>query len=408
MKKLLCVFFCLLLTALTLVGCGEAERDEWLNKEDGKYKDYDTDNTIPEVSLNLYIVVEDETWNGEGVVIPSDTQGKLGVITQSINTVNNAIKDFTSTNYHTEVNVVYVKASEYDTTVLEAVNAENSDAKAANIVLVNSYTLMQELYATGKICPVDSYLATTKFGRLNTSIPSSLFEASKLETVVDGVSTKKLYTIPNNHTIGDYEYLLLNKNFARELKINETVARSLKSYREAYELIASVAPALYLDRIEDMLTLHRGSYNDRFAYEEQGYYCNVVKNPIADKNEAFCSAFAIVDRNSPNASVDVNERAMEIIYNINMNVELRNLLQYGVAGTNYKLAHDGASIKELLGGSNCYSMNYLYTGNIMNAYLCEEIGWNKEAMENATHQNADSVTLEATMSEGSDNQNAGK
>ena len=34
MKKLFCVLFCLLFTALMLVGCGDVERGEWLG--DGK------------------------------------------------------------------------------------------------------------------------------------------------------------------------------------------------------------------------------------------------------------------------------------------------------------------------------------------------------------------------------------
>ena len=149
-----------------------------------------------------------------------------------------------------------------------------------------------------------------------------------------------------------------------------------------------------VDNLSNLLTLTSGSYEDRALYISQGYFCNIVKMPIADKNEAFLSAFAIVDRNTDGSSVDINERAMEIVYNINMNVELRNLLQYGVAGTNYKLdMNDDTVISELLKGPNTYTMNLLYTGNVMNAYVCEEIGWNSTTKANTEEQNKDSVTV---------------
>ena len=407
MKKLFCILFCLLFTALMLVGCGDVERGEWLGdgKDDegkidgGKYDGYETINTVPEIDINLYIVVEDATWNSEGVVIPSNATDNFSVVTQATNTVNNAIKDYTATNYHTRVNVVYIKASEYDTKVMTAVNAENNDAKAANIVLVNSYSLMQDLYATGKLCPLDSYLATTKYGRLNTAIPTSLLNASKFDvTAADDSTSKVLYSIPNNHVIGSYEYLLINKNDAIALNISESAALALDSYEAAYELVSNAISATNSSKsCEDVIALVSGAYEDRAEYIANGYYCNVVKNPIADKNEAFLSAFAIINRNTEGGKVDVNDRAMEIIYNINTNPALRNLLQYGVAGTNYELnAENDEVINKLYTGPNYYSMNLVYTGNIMNAYLCEEIGWNEETKANAIAQNADSITVDQT------------
>ena len=386
MKKLFCILFCLIFTTFALVGCGDVERDEWLGQgtnEDGnvvggKYDGYPTVSEIPDIAINLYIIVEDSTLDKDlGAIIINDDK-KLGEITQSINTVNNAIKDFTSTKYHTEVNVVYVKASDYDSVVLGAVKNGT-----ANIVLVNSSTLMQDLYATGKLCSLDSYLATDKYGTLNTSIPSALLEASKIDS--------SLYTIPNNHVIGEYEYLLINKDMAMAAKISEDQALALNSYETA---VAAFNLGGVNKVSAEMVSLVSGSYEDRFLFEAQGYYCNVVKNPIADKNEAFASAFAIIDHNTPNGKVDINERSMEIIYGINTNVTLRNLLQYGVAGTNYTLGEEEGVIEELVGGSNRYDMNLIFTGDIMYANYCDQIGWNAEAKENAIAQNSDSQNVE--------------
>lgn len=393
MKKLFCVLVCLVLTAFALVSCGDVDRSDWLGQgkdDDGKivggnYNGENTIVTIPEVNMNLYIIVEDETWDttkSEGLKVISKPEDKI-VVTQAINTVSNAIKDYTSTTYKTVLNVKFVKASEYETVVLDAVKAGNSDANAANIVLVNSYALMQDLYATGKLVALDSYLDTSAYGQLNTNIPTALLEASKL----DG----KLYSIPNNHVIGNYEYLLINKEAAKECKISDTAAKSFTSYDEVLDIIDDK----FDNSNGNLVALVSGSYEDRFLYEAQGYYCNVVKNPIADKNEAFSSAFAIINRNSEGSKVDMNERAMQIIYDLNMMTKLRNILQYGVAGTNYKLDSDENDVvSKLEKGPNLYSMNLIYTGNTLNAFVCEEIGWTEETKANAIAQNADSITIE--------------
>ena len=393
MKKLFCVLVCLVLTAFALVSCGDVDRSDWLGQgkdDDGKivggnYNGENTIVTIPEVNMNLYIIVEDETWDttkSEGLKVISKPEDKI-VVTQAINTVSNAIKDYTSTTYKTVLNVKFVKASEYETVVLDAVKAGNSDANAANIVLVNSYALMQDLYATGKLVALDSYLDTSAYGQLNTNIPTALLEASKL----DG----KLYSIPNNHVIGNYEYLLINKEAAKECKISDTAAKSFTSYDEVLDIIDDK----FDNSNGNLVALVSGSYEDRFLYEAQGYYCNVVKNPIADKNEAFSSAFAIINRNSEGSKVDMNERAMQIIYDLNMMTKLRNILQYGVAGTNYKLDSDENDVvSKLEKGPNLYSMNLIYTGNTLNAFVCEEIGWTEETKANTIAQNADSITIE--------------
>lgn len=393
MKKLFCVLVCLVLTAFALVSCGDVDRSDWLGQgkdDDGKIVggNYNGENTIvaiPEVNMNLYIIVEDETWDttkSEGLKVISKPEDKI-VVTQAINTVSNAIKDYTSTTYKTVLNVKFVKASEYETVVLDAVKAGNSDANAANIVLVNSYALMQDLYATGKLVALDSYLDTSAYGQLNTNIPTALLEASKL----DG----KLYSIPNNHVIGNYEYLLINKEAAKECKISDTAAKSFTSYDDVLDIIDDN----FDNSNGDLVALVSGSYEDRFLYEAQGYYCNVVKNPIADKNEAFSSAFAIINRNSEGSKVDMNERAMQIIYDLNMMTKLRNILQYGVAGTNYKLDSDENDVvSKLEKGPNLYSMNLIYTGNTLNAFVCEEIGWTDESKANTIAQNADSITIE--------------
>ena len=51
MKKLLCVFLCMLFTALALVSCGEPEIGAQLDEYKEKYPN--VNQSIPEVKLNL-------------------------------------------------------------------------------------------------------------------------------------------------------------------------------------------------------------------------------------------------------------------------------------------------------------------------------------------------------------------
>lgn len=402
MKRLFCVLLCLVLTAGMLVGCGDVDRTDWLGEGEvdgkisgGNYDGLPTVSETPIVTLNLYIIVDDDTCDvNKGAVIPSnvDNATKLGETTQAINTVKNAIKDYTLAEYNTSLNIVYVKADEYEAVVENAVKANTGAAGAANIVLINSYTLMQKLYdievgGVKALLPLDSYLDTDKYGQLNTNIAASLLEASKL----DG----KLYSLPNNHVIGRYEYLIINVAAAQACGVSELEAKAFTSYDEAVAALEAGKARFNVDvEISDVVDLVSGAYEDKAFYETLGYYCNVIKNPTADKNEAFTSSFAIVNRYVEGAKFDANERAMQILYDLNMKTELRNLLQYGVAGTNYKLDdQDNDVVSELCGDANIYRMNLIYTGNVLNAYFCDEIGWTEFAKSNTIAQNNASVTV---------------
>ena len=81
---------------------------------------------------------------------------------------------------------------------------------------------------------------------------------------------------------------------------------------------------------------------------------------------------------------------MEIVYALSADVTLKNLLQYGHKGTNYTLDSNEV-VTSYTEGAGVYKMNMLYTGNVFNAYYCEEIGWNAAAYNNGVEQNKESV-----------------
>lgn len=358
MKKILCLILCLIFASFMLVSCDDDEI--------GKVPDHypEPEPEIEEVSLNLYIIVDEAT---------SDN---------AIQTVSRMIAQHTLATYHTEVNVKYVSASEYENVALNAVYSTESDA--ANIVLVNSYSLMTKLVNTGKLRNLAGYLELPKYGTLNVKIPGTLLDACVWGTDEEGAEL--LYAIPNNHVIGEYQYLVIDREVAeQQLKYSLTELLSYNSY--------DATEALRADMLKEGYDPEQYVYIQNGAYELKGELeannknvCNVIENPVVDLDEAYSSAFAIV--NTSNDVVDA--RAMEIVYALNSDVELRNLLQYGVYGTNYTLSTDGEILMED-DEANIYRMKLEYTGNIFIASYCDEIGWTAEVASNGEKQNAASV-----------------
>ena len=358
MKKILCLLLCLIFASFMLVSCGDDE----IGKVPEHYPEPEPE--IEEVSLNLYIIVDEAT---------SDN---------AVQTVSRMIAQHTLATYHTEVNVKYVSAAEYETVALNAVNSTGTDA--ANIVLVNSYDLMTKLVNTGKLENVNPYLQLPAYGTLNVKIPTTLFDACTWGVDEDGNDV--IYAVPNNHVIGQYQYLVIDREVAeQQLKYSLTELLSYTTYDATAQLRADMEAAGY--NAEEYVYIQNGAYALKGQLEANNKnVCNVIQNPTVDLDEAYSSAFAIV--NTENDVVD--DRAMQIIYALNSDVELRNLLQYGVYGTNYTLSDDG-EILMVNDEMNTYRMKLEYTGNIFVASYCDEIGWTAEVAANGEKQNAASV-----------------
>jgi len=350
MKKVLYLILCLALSLFVLVGCDDGE----IGDIPEHYPE--VEGEIEDVAINMYIIVDDAT------------------SLNAIETVSRIIAQYTLTTYHTEVNVKYVKASEYETTVLAAVNA--TDATAANLVLVNSVEIMNKLNATGKLADLAPYLATDAFGTLNVTIPETLLGAA--------YTAEALYALPNNHVIGEYEYLVINENVAKQiLKVSPTTLKSYTSYESTEELRALMESEGY-DSTK-YVTVQKGGYALKAELEASGNVCNVISLPKATAAEAFSSAFAVVNR-----SELLNERSMQIIYALNNDKALRDYLQYGVNGTNYTLNTDGEIVMSE-SADNTYRMNIEYTGNVFLASYCDAIDWTAEAAANGEIQNSQAV-----------------
>lgn len=362
-KKIICLALCLVMMGFALVSCDDLEIGHYL-------PGYDYVPPTPDkVEYNLYIIGEAETTENAEI------------------TVESAINQYINSKYDTTLNIFYCDAATYAETVAAA-TADTAQNKA-DIVLINSASLMQSLMSDGKLVDVLPYLTDSQykedgFGTLNVSIDDDLLEAAK----VDVNGTTKLFCIPNNHVVGEYEYVAINKDIARFFHVSDQRLAAVKTEADADELWAEIEPlaAYYTKETltqEKLVKIVSGDYAYGLELVEDGWFCNVATYPTVDDDEVFSSAFGIV------AGAEKPERAMEIIYAINTDVKLRNLLQYGEENKNYTMV-DGLVVPAT-SGNNVYRMNIIYTGDVFKAYYCELYGWNETAAENGVHQNDDSV-----------------
>jgi hypothetical protein len=335
-----------------LVSCSEEEIGSGI----GGYTDVQT--TTERLTLNMHIITGDSTTE------------------DSMKNVSLRINSYCKTNYNTDLKITFVKESEYESSLNSAL--ELSDDAAPHIVLINSKSLFDSLMDSEKLADLTDYYGTKSFGQMNVKITPSLLAASKVDN--------KLYTVPNNRVIGEYEYLVINKIAIHEFKYTNEMLNSFSSYEDAAALVSEMELAGYsAEQIAGLVRVVKGPYELRYEYTDE--ICNVVSVPTVDAEEAFASSFAVINR----ALTKFNDRSVEIIYAINNDSELRNLLQYGVEGSNYTRKPKSIDVVRVIDGVNDYEMNLIYTGNVFTAYNCEEMGWTNDSKANGQKQNQDAV-----------------
>ena len=339
MKKFWSLILCVVLVCTVLVGCGEEPIG-------GYIENYPViTETVERLDLNLYIITGDAMLEN----------AKTSVATR--------IAGHTKTDYNTILNVKYVSAADYETTVANAIAAGGKDVP--HIILINSEGMFNSLInAEGgnKLVDLTDYYKNREFGRLNTQISSALLEASK----IDG----RYYTVPNNRIIGEYTYVVINKAILYDYHYSNQEIASKNTIAAVEQFKAELKtnnPSMTDEQLASLVRLETGSYEKRYQLANEGF-CNVVATPTVTTSDAFASAFAIV-----NTTYKHNDRAMKMIYAINNDAELRNLLQYGVQGANYVI--NNGDIVRVQDDKNTYQMNLDYTGDLFKAAYSSELGW---------------------------------
>ena len=383
MKKYGLIFsaLCLVLICLSVVSCSDP----------ATYEEIDWSPEVPVyLEFDLYIISD---------AIPSTDSAKAQ------KTVNSKINQIINEKYLSTVNIHYCSADEYSDVVDEIIenNSYNKNVSAnryfgGTIILINSEEVYEKLRDANKLVDLYHLLQTKDFGTLNISITGALLEAAK---EYDG-DNAHLYCIPNDHIIGEYEFTIINRsiaegklNFSAQSELLDMIVVDGVPSESADLLIESVEKNLDLlgiNSVSEVIRNEKGSYADKSYWESLGYICNIASYPKASSSEAYSSAFGVLKafdiKNSDETVMTASEcekRAMQIIYAINTDSNVRNLLQYGVENTHYTLSDN---VVTSIDGS-CYKMNLLYTGNAFLAYFDEN--WTAKNAQDGKIQNSEAV-----------------
>lgn len=371
MKKLASLLLCVVIAVVSLVGCETAIGQY--------YKDVYEPNGIgnpvvkSELKFDFYIITE---FPGENA-----TEAEIAQHNSDLATIKDNINLHLKDEYSTELNIIFKSADEYEETIKNA---------TSGIVLINSESLMNELMQNNKLADLTNYLESSEyeFGTLNVQIASTLLEAAKID--VEG--TKKLYCIPNNHVVGSYNYIAINNAIAAKLQYGKNDIANIDTIEEA-EAFINVARD-YWDTLPVEAEFNPAyvlQYFDGFSYGYEGadaprsaWTYNVRTLPEVTKAEAYSTAYGIL------SETENPERAMEIIYALNTDVQFRNLLQYGVLNNDYEFDNSKESDAIYVKVKNTmYKMNILYTGDVFMAYYNEN--WTEEMALAGKMQNSESV-----------------
>ena len=397
MKKLLSLMLCIVFVCLALVSCGEDVIGEYL-------ENYNTDTVTDDQieTLNFYIITGDST-----------TAEASGTVEKNI---NNYLKE----KYAIELNIEYCTEAEY-AEKLSAGMAETTEAARPDIILINSY----DLYNANKdeLVSLNNYYTSRDYRTLNTIVDASLLAVSA-ETDDNGEPV--YYTVPNNHVIGEYKYIVIDKTMARDILHFSDAALAAMTTEESIgplqdairEYYAGASESEISAHIEQCVKIVSGSYADKQLLEygvekaeditENALtknFVNINAYPVTTKEEAHLSAFAIVKHLNDEGNNTEEQQAvfdkhynkcMKIIYALNTDAQFKNMLQYGFVGVNYKFVKNEKNentdyIKLSYGNAVTYEMNNIYTGNINISYFCEENGWNEQILSDIKKQNGDAT-----------------
>ncbi len=210
----------------------------------------------------------------------------------------------------------------------------------------------EDIMDNGQIVSRDFTIDTDSFSVLGTSFNADY----------DAIAT-------GNSDVYEFKNILKDEAFVNQLKAIKTI--EFEGYRGEKGSKKDFAVGVI-----------KGSGEDVAAYEDK-YYTVILENPVAAEEDLFKSMFAVSSYTS-NLT-----RAMQIITLLNTDEEFRNLFQYGIFGTNYKLNADNCAERT---DNNLYDMDISKTGNMFIAYPDADKGMTYNTISNAKKQDLDVVS----------------
>ena len=397
---------CIVFVAIALVGC----MDDEIGADLDKYKENYNPKVVEELELDFYIIVGD------------------GTTTNAMDTVELMVNQHLE-KFKTKLDIHFLSEAEYKSKMTSDIHLEGDDR--ADIVLITGADMFDELYAEHAIANITEYYnpASSAYKSLNTKICSAVLESITIEEIAYTVAGSEYtsfnkYCVPNNHIVSHYEYALINIEAAEYYNIGSEVVATMideESCKPLYDAIA-LDPNNTYTKDEAVKFVTNGTYADQAKYEAEGYAVNIIKYPEVTREEAYSSAFAIARhpqdhrhelkkgdeelKEDKDAYGEYYNRCMQIIYELNSNVEFRNLLQYGKLGTNYKLDENGLVTHDDIAPEDVYVMDLLHTGDVFLAYFCDcdLHKWNKYTYDYGTVQNFEAkVFVPEAPEEGTEN-----
>ena len=203
----------------------------------------------------------------------------------------------------------------------------------------------------------------TNDGKLDYSALSTFMtEAANLENVLPLVAKES--DAPSVTFWGDDDFSLISSSIYGDNAPTSTFANiEYTSFMYLYKKFNSVA-----DEGSKVAVSYKYFTPDEMEAASDDYYFIKTEKPVIEKENVFESVFAVT-----NYSVNF-DRAMEFVYNLQTDEEIRTLLQYGIKGEDYQL-EDG--VLEMIKDNKdeyAYNMNPLYTGNGYITYPGEGLG----------------------------------
>lgn len=228
----------------------------------------------------------------------------------------------------------------------------------------------------------DSYLGytNTHFWSMNYQKVDYVDDAGVSKSTYEYEIDSSAFSVLGSVYSKDYEALTADKSyFAFNNLLNDTNFRNQMVALKTIELEGYVGAEGSTN--DFAVGVFKGSGRDLEAFEEN-YYIVTLENPVATEEDLFGSMFAL----SSFTSSDNRNAAMEIITLINTDEDFRNLLQYGIKGTNYEVNDDGCA--ERL-PDNLYMMDVYKTGNMFVAYPDADRGMDQKTWDYAKSQDLD-------------------
>ena len=325
MKKLLSLILCIVLVCATLVSCTQDEIGAFLEN----YKDKKTQDTAIE-KLNFYIITGDETSEEAKTTVPQN--------------INAYIKE----KYNIELNIHYFTEAEYQQQLMNAMNTDN-ETNRPDIILINGADMFDSLKTSLVPLNTESFnFYNEDYNNLKAIVKAPLLHASEEEGIY--------YTVPNNHVIGSYTYVAVDMVMAQDLGYQNKYAddatnlvssiNTVEAVNAFKTKLAAKYPSLNPDNYiqivengayEDFESLKKTNLATNSAETTVMNHVNILSYPVATREEAHLSAFAIVKQLNDDGTYETEEelaalkthynKCMKIIYALNTDATFKNLLQ---------------------------------------------------------------------------------